>query len=345
MKTTGTIARRASGWVVNLRVDGRRRQLSCTSKADAQRRLAEALQGHTEATEKPSAGYTLREALNHAHEERWRGQTGERTAVLYAQQVVEFFGAQALVEDIDYLAAERFIKHLQEQGNQAQTINAKLSKLRILQAMALKHGGATQLAKLPSNLKLDNKQTLVWEDAEVRALVADLYGRGKEKEAAMFLFMNEMGCRFSEAERLKGQDIDLERGLIAFWKAKADNKEGNRVLKLTPTAWECIQPYVPAIPSHRVWQLKYNALLFQVRQSMDRLGISKARPLHTTRHTCGSKLGRAGLSGLQISAWLGHNSPTMSARYVHLDTAALDGCHEALSAASAGSITNIAGRK
>ena len=90
MQTTGTIARRASGWVVNLRVNGRRRQLSCTSKADAQRRLAEALQGRTEATEKPSAGYTLRDALNHAHEERWRGQTGERTAVLYAQQVVEF---------------------------------------------------------------------------------------------------------------------------------------------------------------------------------------------------------------------------------------------------------------
>ena len=339
--TTGTISRRKSGWAVNLNIDGRRRQLSAKTKAEAQQRLAAALQGRIDSPASNGGGYLLLDALRDAAEHIWKGQTGEDTALTYARQVVDYLGPSTAVEDVSYEDAEGMIRHFQKQGNQPQTINAKLSKLRIMRDMGVRFGGVKLLPPVPKNLPLNNRQTHVWEPQEIKVVVADLWARGKHEHAQLFLFLCEMGLRFSEAARLKGSHVDLKRGVIEVFKAKADNKSAHRFLRLTPSAWECIQPNVPAIPAHRVWKTTYGQLDFQIRTTMARLGIEKPRPLHTARHTCGSNLGRAGQSNFEIGSWLGHANSSTTDRYVHMNSAAQQGCFDALSAASAGGISNL----
>lgn len=341
MATTGSVSRRKQGWVVNLNIDGRRRQLSAATKAEAQQRLAEALQGHASAPSSNGGGYSLAQGLRDAAEHVWQGQAGERTALTYAQQVVAHLGPRTLVQDVGFEEAEAMLQHFERQGNQPQTLNSKLSKLRIIRDMAVRFGGVQSLPLLPKNRPLNNRQTHIWEKAEIKAVVADLWARGKHEHAQLFLFLCEQGLRFSEAARLKGSHVDLKRGVIEVFKAKADNKSAHRILRLTPTAWECIQPNVPAIPQHRVWRVEYGQLDFQLRTSMARLGIEKPRPLHTARHTCGSNLGRAGQTRFEIQSWLGHSNSSTTDRYVHLDSAAQQGALDALSEASAGGLTNL----
>jgi site-specific recombinase XerD len=324
------ITRRASGqWVLNLVYPGgRRRQLSCDSKKHAEQRLAEALK----AIEAPPAltnGFTLGDALPFL-EEHYAGMVSERTSLDYTRQVVEFLGHQTPVQEVEIKDTQRMIAHFIRRGNQAQTINAKLSKLRQIRRMAKIHGGVKSLPPISENLPVHNLQKRVWSDEEMRLACHDLLMRGKHQEAAMVVFLGEMGCRFSEAARLKGQDVDLEKRTVRFFKAVKDNKEGNRVLRLTPRALEAIQPYLPPMPHMRVWTLKYKQLDYQVDKALARCGIDMPRAMHALRHTVGSALGNAGRTTLEICAWLGHRNAKTCERYVHMKSEELDRCFEVL---------------
>ena len=331
MEITGTISRRASGWVVNLRIGGKRRQLSAKTKAEAQQRLAEALQQPRMAAVAVGP-FTLHQALRKAIETEWDGSKPDhRSAVSMAEQILEFFGPSTAVVDITYQDAERLIAWGKARNNQPSTINNRLTRLRKLQEMALKFGGATNVPRLPKNLKLKNIQLQTYDPDQIKRVAACMYGRGKHDEARLFVFMTEMGCRFSEAMRLKGKDIDLERSTVTFFKAVQDNKNGNRLLRLTPRALEMVQQQMPPLPSQKLWLLKYDTFYKLVVASLEEMNISMPRPIHTARHTCGSKLGRAGLGDFEIRDWLGHSSTQTTNRYVHLDASALDRCWEVLS--------------
>ena len=331
MEATGPITRRASGWVVNLRINGKRRQLSARTKAEAQQRLTEALQQPRMAAVAVGP-FTLHQALRKAIETEWDGSKPDhRPAVSMAEQILEFFGPSTAVVDITYADAERLIEWGKARNNQPSTINNRLSRLRKLQEMALKFGGATNVPRLPKNLKLKNIQLQTYDPDQIKRVAACLYGRGKHDEARLFVFMTEMGCRFSEAMRLKGKDIDLERSTVTFFKAAQDNKNGNRLLRLTPRALEMVQQQMPPLPSQKLWLLKYDTFYKLVVASLEEVNISMPRPIHTARHTCGSKLGRAGLGDFEIRDWLGHSSTQTTNRYVHLDASALDRCWEVLS--------------
>jgi integrase-like protein len=55
-----------------------------------------------------------------------------------------------------------------------------------------------------------------------------------------------------------------------------------------------------------------------VRNAGKRAGVPWVGP-HTLRHTCGTRLFRAGLNSKQVQLWLGHHSPAFTlATYVHL---------------------------
>ena len=331
MKTTGTITRRASGWVVNLNINGKRRQLSAKTKAEAEQRLEEALLQPEQKHPVALGPFTLRHALRRAIEDEWDGSKPDhRSAVSLAQQILEFFGPDTPVIDITYQDAERLIEWGKARNNQPSTINNRLSRLRKLQEMALKFGGATNVPRLPKNLKLSNIQLQTFQDDQIKRIAACLYGRGRKDEARLFVFLSEMGCRFSEAMRLKGESIDLERSTVTFFKPEQDNKNGNRLLKLTPRALEMVEQQMPALPSQKLWILKYDPFYKSVVAALDELGINMPRPIHTARHTCGSKLGRAGLNDYMIRDWLGHSSTQTTNRYVHLNAEALDACWEVL---------------
>lgn len=334
------ITQRANGlWVLNLVVDGKRRQLTAHSKLEAQMRLKSALKELEQEAKEARAQlelqtgpYTLHQALQQGKKVVWTGdKPDDRSALTMAEQVVyEILGPSKPVEEITYADGEKVIEWGKARNNKASTINNRLCRLRKLQEIGLKYGGIKFAAQLPKNLKRNNIQLQTFTSDQIKRTAACLYGRGKHDEARLFVFLNEMGCRFSEAMRLKGKDIDLERGTVTFFKTIQDNKTGNRLLRLTPRALEMVQQQIPPLPSQKLWLLKYDDFYKDLTGALDEMGINMPRPIHTARHTCGSKLGRAGLGDFEIRDWLGHSSTATTNRYVHLNASALDRCWEVL---------------
>jgi integrase/recombinase XerD len=328
-----SVAQRTNGqWVVNVRwEDGRRRTLNARSKQQAYIRAAEALEGEEEHKEPTSKIFTLKDALELAKTKRWAGTVGERSSVMYAEEIAEFFGLYTPVNEVTASDVEKFIEKCQRKSNRPATINNKISKLKVMRDMAVRFGGVLSLPPLQKGMKVQNIKDRIWYPEERKAVRDVLLRRNKKKEADALEFLLEVGCRFSELKRLKGKDINLRKGLVCFWKAAKDNKEGNRVVPLTPTAIEAVRPYMPSLPHSTIWNMDRMHMYHQVKEALDTCGIEMERPLHAARHTVGTTLGNNGCTTLEIKAWLGHSTTQTCERYIHMNTEKLNKCLEVLS--------------
>jgi integrase len=333
-------------WVANCyTAAGQRRQLKGKTKQEAQAKLAAFMaQQHEAPAQAPTrAVYTLQRALLDAEAKVWRGKPYERTALIYAKQVVAFFGAGMEVAAIGGREVNAFREAMTAAGNRPSTINKKVSAIRVMREMAIAHGVDT-LPQLPKGLKVNNQKERIYAPQEIEAIASLLLAWGRREEADLFVFLTEMGPRFSEAARLRGRHLDLQRGIVTFWKESADNKQGNRTLGLTNRARAAIEPYTPPMPHLPVWSVSYHAMRWSLEKALAALGLAnEGLTIHTARHTCGSRLAAAGRSLIEIKTWLGHRSTAACERYLHLDATRLDACLEVLnrqglwSAASAGS--------
>jgi len=336
MTTTprGTVSRRNDGtWVANCyTAAGQRRQLKGKTKAEAQAKLNAFLaeQHHSPAETLSRRRYTLQDALRDAETKVWSGTPYERSALLYARQVLEFFSPGMEVSAIGGREVNAFRDAMAAKGNASSTINKKVSTLRVMREMAIAQGIDT-LPQLPKGLKVSNQKERFFSPQEVDAIASLLLTWGKREEADLFIFLVEMGPRFSEAQRLRGRHLDLAAGTVTFWKDKADNKQGNRTLGMTSRAKAAIEPYVPPLPHLPVWSVTYPAMQYVMDKALGTLGLNdQGLSIHIARHTCGSRLAAAGRSLLEIKTWLGHRSTAACERYLHLDATRLDGCLDAL---------------
>ena len=265
--------------------------------------------------------YTLLDAFNHAMEYQWKPSGGGyRTNVIYAKEVVSWFGANTPVAHVYPRQVIQYRKYCEEKrGNEPSTINAKVSKLSVMREMALVHGGVNNLPSFPKSLKLKNHKDDFWPDKEILAIEEYLRRRNRKDCARMFVFLCEMGCRPIEMERQTKKDYDLQNKTVEFFKEIDDNKSVNRVLPLTPIAYKCVVEQILNVKGVQVWPVTCDALRAQVQKAMDVLDIDRPAPIKLTRHTCGTRLGRNGLNSLEIANWLGHASEAMCKRYVHMD--------------------------
>jgi integrase len=330
----GNVSRRSNGdWVASCyTATGQRRQLKGKTKAEAQAKLSAFLtQQHNTTPEAPSRRcYTLQDALRDAETKVWRGTPYERSALLYARQVLAFFGPGMEVSAIGGREVNAFRDAMAAKGNASSTINKKVSTLRVMREMAIAQGIDT-LPQLPKGLKVSNQKDRIYTPQEVEAIASLLLAWGKRQEADLFIFLTEMGPRFSEAARLRGRHLDQQRGTVTFYKDTQDNKQGNRTLGLTVRARAAIEPYAPPLPHLPVWSISYAAMRYAMDKALATLGLADEQlSIHTARHTCGSRLAVAGRSLLEIKTWLGHRSTAACERYLHLDATRLDGCLEAL---------------
>jgi integrase len=330
----GNVSRRSNGdWVASCyTATGQRRQLKGKTKIEAQAKLNAFLaQQHNTAPEAPSRRcYTLQDALRDAETKVWRGTPYERSALLYARQVLVFFGPGMEVSAIGGREVNAFRDAMAAKGNASSTINKKVSTLRVMREMAIAQGIDT-LPQLPKGLKVSNQKDRIYTPQEIEAIASLLLAWGKRQEADLFIFLTEMGPRFSEATRLRGRHLDLQRGTVTFYKDTQDNKQGNRTLGLTVRARAAIEPYAPPLPHLPVWSISYAAMRYVMDKALTTLGLANEQlSIHTARHTCGSRLAVAGRSLLEIKTWLGHRSTAACERYLHLDATRLDGCLEAL---------------
>ena len=311
------------GWVADFYVNGKRRQLKAATKADAKARMAEELR-------KPSAvasggrcgGFSLREARALSIRTRWDGQACATNAAGYSQQVVDYFGANRALESITVDDFTRMRQHFLAKGNKPATVNWKASALQTMFKDALQYGHIKQAPNLPQRLKMDNTRDRVFSDEELTGFCTYLQAIGQVEAAHLMVFLCEVGCRYSEAERITGRDIDLQANTVTFWVTKTQKA---RTTPLTTRAIDAIRPFLPAIKSHRVWSLKYKPFQHQFDKAKGALGLALDQELtiHSARHTCATRLVRNGASLLQVMQWGGWRSLGAVQRYAHVDMQAL----------------------
>jgi integrase len=333
MEPTGTITRRATGWVVNLRLaDGTRRQLSAKSKSDAQARLQEALQGPT-ATATPKtrhAAFTLSQALELTIQTRWQGTAGARTAIINAEKWLKRFGPTCPIEDIRAVDVKDFRLEQLKAGSRPSTVNKVTSALRAMASVALTYGHITDKPQYPPQLPLTNTKDRVFSDKEIEAFVAWFLATGHAEYADLFIFLTETGARIGETLALRGEDIDLQKGRCTFWRTKNGKP---RTIPLTARAIDALAEHTPPRPTYRVWTISYGQMRTQFDNAKLALGLPDVT-IHTARHTVCSRMGGGGIPLAKLMKYSGHTTLQAVNRYLHLNADDLDDCVAVLSAAS-----------
>jgi integrase len=329
----GTVRRLPSGvWIADVTVNGERRTAKRHTKAEAMeaRRGLNQQLTRSQARAGQPGGITMADARALSLRIRWAGRAGERTAAIYSLAAVNHFGAETQLETIGAPQVEQWRQALLRQGNRPGTVNAKTSALRAMFADAVLHGHLAAVPSLPRQIRNQNTRDRVFSEAEVRGFCEWFVGRGEPAAADLFVFLLESCCRWSESEQLKGSDVDLERARVSFWRTKNGRP---RSVPLTRRAVDALAPHLPSVPGHRIWPYRYSQFRHLFDQAKAAMGITDpALTIHSTRHTCASKLASRGISLQQVMVFGGWTSLQSVTRYLHLHTDALAPCVQALEA-------------
>jgi len=318
------------GWIADVGLGGKRRTGRAPTKAEALRRkrelLEELLRESTAAA--PAAAFTMAEARELALATRWAGCAYERVAGIYSRQAVEWFGPTTPLQEITAPKVESWRQSLLAGGNTPATVNRKVSAIRTMLQAAIEHGHLLGMPSLPRQLRAGGHKERVIEDHERDALCQWFIQAGQPAAADLLVFLLESCCRWGEAERLRGQDVDLAKARVTFWQTKNGRP---RSVPLTRRAIDALGPHLPAVRSHRVWPYSYRQFRALLERAKGGTGIEDAAlTIHTTRHTCASKLASRGVSLVQISTFGGWSSLAAVQRYLHLHVDSLASCVAAL---------------
>ena len=193
------------GWVADVRIGGRRRQLSAPTKKEAEARYKQEVDRLlSRGISNTSHSFTLSQARALSLQCRWKGMACERTAAIYANEVVNFFGPNFELSDVRAPGVERFRQAMAAKGNQPATINKKVSALKAMQSDALLYGHIEEKPSLPQQLKVKNTKDRVLSDEEIKGFCDFFLAIGHKEAADLFVFLLESCCRWSEAAALKG---------------------------------------------------------------------------------------------------------------------------------------------
>lgn len=146
-------------------------------------------------------------------------------------------------------------------------------------------------------------------------------------------FLADTGLRVGEATALQWQDVEfgqrrihVRRRLYEGQYAPPKSRHGRRVVPLSSglaqALWDGRKAArshdAPVFPSRDGSPLDSSTVFRLVKAAGKRTGVPWVGP-HALRHTCGTRLFRAGLNAKQVQLWLGHHSPAFTlATYVHL---------------------------
>ena len=323
------------GWEVSVSHKGQRKTALCRTKAEASARRTELLNQLLllEACAAPMQGFqatdtTLGEAAKRTLADRWANIKSLDAVQSYLTQVLDFLGRDTKLKNIDRMDLLAMQQHFISTGNRAGTVNKKLSVAHSIFADALDDRLIPFVPKFPTKLKVRALKDRVFSKEEEKAFIEYFRQYGRDEGADVFCFLLDTCARWGEIAKLKTWDVDLTLGKVTF----EDRKAGNLgAVPLTKRAQQIAAKY-----QHRrghMFQVKYDTFNGWFNEGKALLGIDDPRlTLHSTRHTCASRLAEANISLALIMRYGGWSSMKSVVRYMHMQTDALSGCVEALEA-------------
>ena len=318
------IRKRGDSYMVDVTLRGYRRTATASTldaaKAIRIQMQAEMANGRPEIV----ARWTWMEAYRRTYKTHWEGTRAEATSRGSANEVCEYFGWKAYVDDCNTSALDGFVDHLRAKGNGPGTIIRKLGAASKMLTVVHERDGITKLPRIPRPKQPAGKLRWLSEEEE-RRLIVSLIGGNLRRTGVLYsaiIVLLDTGLRLGELVAIDKADVDVEQSTVLIPVSKADKA---RLVPLTNRARMSLASFLRTGP-HSARRL---------RESWERmratLGPSFADvTLHTLRHTCASRLVSRGVPLRTVQEFLGHRSINSTLRYAHLDPSALDVARDAL---------------
>jgi integrase len=252
----------------------------------------------------------------------WSKQKAAAKSGSVADLVVQYFGANKRVADINVKAVNDFKLALTAAGNTGSTINRKLAALSKMLKFAQDEGAIAGKPTIHREAEGKHRDRYLTHEEEDRML-ATLRVWGYHAEADLVMFLLDTGCRLGEALALRWSEIQDKR--VTF----LDTKNGEvRAIPLTlrlratlilaegePTSGLVFPGQDGGRKLQRVWK--------RLQRHM-KLEADPHFVIHILRHTCASRLLQGGADLEYVRRWLGHKDIKMTQRYAHLAPTSLD---------------------
>lgn len=252
-------------------------------------------------------------------------------------RAIPFFERRLLAE-IETRHIKEFATHLADGGASPATVRNLMAPVRALFATAVEEGlirhNPAIGVRLPGRRSDEPDADVVkaLTDPQLDALLAELDGTPR----LMIRFLADTGLRVGEMLALRWSDLDfgsrrvqVRRRLYRGEEAGPKSRYGRRDVPLSQGLAQELwrhraESRFPGDQDHvfstsRGTPYRREAVYARMlKPAAERAGIPAAT-VHMLRHTCATRLFRAGLNAKQVQVWLGHHSPAFTlATYVHL---------------------------
>lgn len=319
---------RGSKYFVDVSMHGERKTATCLTLAEAiekkdELRLALETGKEIKQPRANAASWTLQQALDKVlslpKPDGWKDTSYEKQGTINATDAINFFGPNQKLAALSRDRIDAWLRDCEARGNSNSTVNRKLSALSKLAKVAHDYGGLAEPLKLPRQRKEPVGRIRQFSIEEEQALIAYLNVIGEEDIAEAVAVLIDTGMRRGELLNVRPSDVDSETNTLLIYGVEGKGTKNGEVRSVPMTK------RVRAILKGR----KRGAVCFELSERELRTAWEKAKAhlglvndpdftLHVCRHTCASRLVRAGVTLPVVMKWLGHKNITTTMRYAHL---------------------------
>lgn len=257
-----------------------------------------------------------------SHKRSW-----DRDEELYRLRICPTFGQRRL-NDVSRLQIQKFHAKLMNEGLAPATANHHIKLIRRMLNLAIEWNvisGPNPASRIEMFAE-DNQIERYMNDDELQRLLEVLRTDNRRGVCQIALFLLSTGARLNEALSAKWEHVDTHK---RTWRVPATNSKSKRmraiplndsaitVINVLDTKGDYDHLFInkkrklPYVNIAKVWEDLRN-----------KAGLPKLR-LHDLRHQFASFLVNDGQSLYTVQQILGHSDPSVSARYAHLSTSAL----------------------
>lgn len=280
----------------------------------------------------PQGSVSWLDLFNNSKRRRWKDSKDSSQMAVAARTIEKYLGWLSDACSFDQACADLLEDKLEERKLKASTINHYFSAIRVMLHDGKQFGLVTWSIPEMTHRKQQRKRINYFTYEQEEAIYKIIKFRGMLELALFFKLSIETGMRTSEVENLLWRDVDLEERVIQAWGYTTKSGKDRRI-PITQTALKALEvcrefksgndrvfPNVTEKRRRVAWK--------HVRKEMN--NKDKDFIWYTTRHTCATRLVKAGVDLHTVQTWLGHSCIETTMRYIQFSAFAFGNATKAL---------------
>lgn len=246
-----------------------------------------------------------------------------------------------LWQDVTYGLVEGFVLWQEHQGYAINSINVRLSTIKAYcklakRASAISHTELGSILMIEGyghreGLNLDKDRTIarVGKKKATPTIISPAHAalmkrQTLSRDAAMMCLLLDLGLRVGELVKLKKSEIDMEKGVIVFYREKVDLTQTHR---LSPDCLVALQAYLPSVTGTYLFPgrtrkdgkdrpMTTSGVNKRVGELGDAIGLKNLSP-HDCRHYLFTNEVEKGTDTKTLQTMGGWSSPAMALKYAN----------------------------